>query len=61
MTASGGTRQTRNIRSTISSLASRTTGNCWNRYHDETRRAVLQQLMTYHRNPLFEDQGTRSA
>lgn len=27
-------------------------------YHDETRRAVLQQLMTYHRNPLFEDQGT---
>jgi DNA helicase HerA-like ATPase len=27
-------------------------------YHEETRRAVLQQLMTYHRNPLFEDQGT---
>ena len=27
-------------------------------YHDETRRAVLQQLTTYHRNPLFEDQGT---
>ena len=27
-------------------------------YHDETQRAVLQQLATYHRNPLFEDQGT---
>jgi len=27
-------------------------------YHDETRRAVLQQLTTYHRNPLFQDQGT---
>lgn len=27
-------------------------------YHDETRRAVLQQLMTYYRNPLFEHQGT---
>jgi len=27
-------------------------------YHDETRRAVLQQLTTYRRNPLFEDQGT---
>lgn len=27
-------------------------------YHPETQRAVLQQLMTYHRNPLFEDQGT---
>jgi hypothetical protein len=27
-------------------------------YHDETRRSVMQQLMTYHRNPLFEDQGT---
>ena len=27
-------------------------------YHDETRRAMLQQLMTYHRNPLFESQGT---
>lgn len=27
-------------------------------YHDETRRAVLQQLTTYHRNPLFEHEGT---
>ena len=27
-------------------------------YHGETRRAVVQQLTTYHRNPLFEDQGT---
>jgi len=27
-------------------------------YQAETQRAVLQQLMTYHRNPLFEDQGT---
>ena len=27
-------------------------------YHDETRRAVVQQLTTYRRNPLFEDQGT---
>ena len=27
-------------------------------YQDETRRAVLQQLMTYNRNPLFEEQGT---
>ena len=27
-------------------------------YHNETRRAVVQQLTTYHRNPLFEDQGT---
>ena len=27
-------------------------------YHDETRRAVVQQLTTYHRNPLFKDQGT---
>ena len=27
-------------------------------YHGETRRAVLQQLQTYRRNPLFEDQGT---
>lgn len=27
-------------------------------YHDETRRAVLQQLLTFHRNPLFEAQGT---
>ena len=27
-------------------------------YHGETRRAVLQQLTTYLRNPLFEDQGT---
>ncbi len=27
-------------------------------YQSETRRAVLQQLTTYHRNPLFEDQGT---
>ena len=27
-------------------------------YHDETRRAILQQLTTYNRNPLFEDQGT---
>ena len=27
-------------------------------YQAETRRAVLQQLMTYHRNTLFEDQGT---
>lgn len=27
-------------------------------YQAETRRAVLQQLTTYRRNPLFEDQGT---
>ena len=27
-------------------------------YHNETQRAVLQQLMTYRRNPLFDDQGT---
>ena len=27
-------------------------------YQTETRRAVLQQLTTYHRNPLFEEQGT---
>ena len=27
-------------------------------YHDETRRAVMQQLKTYHRNPLFEADGT---
>lgn len=27
-------------------------------YQGETRRAVLQQLMTYARNPLFEHQGT---
>jgi DNA helicase HerA-like ATPase len=27
-------------------------------YQAETRRAVLQQLQTYRRNPLFEDQGT---
>lgn len=27
-------------------------------YQSETRRAVLQQLTTYRRNPLFEDQGT---
>jgi len=27
-------------------------------YQSETRRAVIQQLTTYYRNPLFEDQGT---
>lgn len=27
-------------------------------YQSETQRAVLQQLMTYYRNPLFADQGT---
>jgi hypothetical protein len=27
-------------------------------YQSETRRAVLQQLTTYRRNPVFEDQGT---
>lgn len=27
-------------------------------YQSETRRAVVQQLTTYYRNPLFEDQGT---
>jgi uncharacterized protein len=27
-------------------------------YQSETRRAVLQQLMTYQRNPVFEDRGT---
>jgi len=27
-------------------------------YQSETRRAVLQQLTTYQRNPLFEDEGT---
>ena len=27
-------------------------------YQTETRRAVLQQLTTYHRNPLFEERGT---
>ena len=27
-------------------------------YHGETRRAVVQQLTTYRRNSLFEDQGT---
>lgn len=27
-------------------------------YQAETQRAILQQLMTYHRNPLFEDEGT---
>ena len=27
-------------------------------YQAETQRAVLQQLMTYRRNPLFQDQGT---
>jgi hypothetical protein len=27
-------------------------------YQSETRRAVIQQLSTYHRNPLFEDEGT---
>lgn len=27
-------------------------------YQSETRRAVVQQLTTYFRNPLFEDQGT---
>jgi len=27
-------------------------------YQSETRRAVLQQLTTYRRNPLFDDQGT---
>ena len=27
-------------------------------YQAETQRAVLQQLVTYRRNPLFEDQGT---
>lgn len=26
-------------------------------YHDETRRAVLQQLKTLHRNPIFADEG----
>lgn len=30
-------------------------------YQSETRRAVLQQLTTYSRNPLFEDQGTSLA
>ena len=28
-------------------------------YHDETRRAVLQQLKTYQRNQLFDDNGTK--
>jgi hypothetical protein len=27
-------------------------------YHDETRRAILQQLLTFHRNPLFDNKGT---
>ncbi len=27
-------------------------------YQSETQRAVIQQLTTYYRNPLFEDQGT---
>jgi len=27
-------------------------------YHDETRRAIVQQLTTYNRNPLFAGQGT---
>jgi energy-coupling factor transporter ATP-binding protein EcfA2 len=27
-------------------------------YQPETQRAVIQQLTTYHRNPLFDDQGT---
>ncbi|MBK6433675.1 hypothetical protein [Candidatus Amarolinea dominans] len=27
-------------------------------YQPETRRAVLQQLATFQRNPLFEDAGT---
>lgn len=27
-------------------------------YQPETRRAVIQQLTTYYRNPLFDDQGT---
>lgn len=27
-------------------------------YQSETRRAVIQQLTTYYRNPLFEDEGT---
>lgn len=27
-------------------------------YQDETRRAVIQQLTTYYRNPLFDDEGT---
>jgi len=27
-------------------------------YHSETRRALLQQLMTYKRNPLVQEQGT---
>jgi len=27
-------------------------------YQSETQRAVLQQLTTYHRNPMFADQGT---
>jgi hypothetical protein len=32
-----------------------------NSYQSETRRAVIQQLTTYNRNPLFEDQGTQLA
>lgn len=27
-------------------------------YQSETRRAIIQQLTTYYRNPLFDDQGT---
>jgi DNA helicase HerA-like ATPase len=30
-------------------------------YQTETRRAVLQQLMTFRRNPLFQDEGTALA
>ena len=30
-----------------------------NSYHTETRRAVLQQLTTFLRNPLFRDEGTQ--
>ena len=60
MTASGGTSQTRRSLDNLIACVKHDQ-ELLESYHDETRRAVLQQLMTYHRNLLSRTRGSRCA